>query len=66
MGEVVPGRTSPTLHPPYHSHCASIVLFKSAPVHQLSWQALQELILLSLFLCQQTVSVSQLCNFSLN
>ena len=25
MGEVVPARTSPTLHPPIPSHCASIV-----------------------------------------
>ena len=25
MGEVVPAHTSPTLHPPIPSHCASIV-----------------------------------------
>ena len=38
MGEVVPARTSPTLHPP------------SPPtVHQLSWLAFYELILLRLF-----------------
>ena len=28
MGEVVPARTSPTLHPPIPSHCAEIILFK--------------------------------------
>ena len=37
MGEVVPARTTPTLHPPIPSHCAVITLFKSVPVHQLSW-----------------------------
>ena len=40
MGEVVPTRTSPTLHPPSPSHCAVIILFKSVTVHQLSWLAL--------------------------
>ena len=28
---------------PIPSHCAVIILFKSVPVHQLSWLALQEL-----------------------
>ena len=40
MGEVVPARTLLTLHPPSPSHCAVIILFKSVPVHQLSWLAL--------------------------
>ena len=43
MGEVVPARTSPTLHPPSPSHCTVIILFNSVPVHQLSWLALYEL-----------------------
>ena len=36
MGDVVPARTSPPLHPPIPSHCAVITLFKSVSVHQLS------------------------------
>ena len=28
---------------PIPSHCAVIILFKSVPMHQLSWLALQEL-----------------------
>ena len=44
MGEVVPARTSPTLHPPSPpTACAVIILFKNVAVHQLSWLALQEL-----------------------
>ena len=32
MGEVVPARTSPTLHPPIPSHCASIVVTSTVRV----------------------------------
>ena len=43
MGEVVPARTSPTLHPPIPSHCAVLIQFKSVTVHQLSRLVLKEL-----------------------
>ena len=40
MGEVVPARTSTNPASPIPSHCAVIILFRSVPVHQLSWLAL--------------------------
>ena len=45
MGEVEVAHTLPTLHPPMAilSRCAVIIQFKSVPMHQLSWIALQEL-----------------------
>ena len=47
MREVVPARTSPTLHSlsPFPYHCAVIILFKSVLLHQLSWLAHLEVLL---------------------
>ena len=36
MGEVVPARTSPTLHPPFPSHCASIVVTSTGRLNTFS------------------------------
>ena len=41
MGEVVPARTSPTLHPPIPSHCASIVVTSTLMVKTIGYLYLE-------------------------
>ena len=43
MGESSAGSYLADPTSPIPSHCAAIILFKSVPVHQLSWLALSEL-----------------------